>query len=129
MSRYDEEFAESTVAPPSSLVYFTVGLVAGAAIALLVAPATGRDTRANLKRGSNTLKQKTRQLAGDVRTMSRDTWNQQSARVSNAVQEGFSQASTLGEQLGDALEEGKAAYRDVKSRAQSFVNKERSESA
>jgi len=129
MSRYDEEFAESTVAPPSSLVYFTVGLVAGAAIALLVAPATGRDTRANLKRGSNTLKQKTRQLAGDVRTMSRDTWNQQSARVSNVVQEGFSQASTLGEQLGDALEEGKAAYRDVKSRAQSFVNKERSESA
>ena len=129
MSRYDEEFAESTVAPSSSLVYFTVGLVAGAAIALLVAPATGRDTRANLKRGSNTIKQKTRQLAGDVRTMSRDTWNQQSARVSNAVQEGFSQASTLGEQLGDALEEGKAAYRDVKSRAQSFVNKERSESA
>jgi len=129
MSRYDEEFAESTVAPSSSLVYFTVGLVAGAAIALLVAPATGRDTRANLKRGSNTIKQKTRQLAGDVRTMSRDTWNQQSARVSNAVQEGYSQASALGEQLGDALEEGKAAYRDVKSRAQSFVNKERSESA
>jgi gas vesicle protein len=129
MSRYDEEFAESTMAPQTSLVYFAVGLVAGAAIALLVAPATGRDTRANLKRSTDTLKQKTRQLAGDVRTMSRDTWNEQSARVSNAVQEGYSQASQLGEQLGDALEQGKAAYRDAKGRAQSFVNRERSESA
>jgi gas vesicle protein len=129
MSRYDDEFGDSTVAPPSSLVYFTVGLVAGAAIALLVAPATGRDTRANLKRGTATLKQKTRQLADDVRTRGRDTWNEQSARVNNAVQQGYSQASALGEQLGEALEEGKAAYRDVRNRAQSFMERDRSETA
>jgi gas vesicle protein len=129
MSRYDEEFADSTMAPPSSLVFFTVGLVAGAAIALLVAPATGRDTRANLKRGTDTLKQKTRQLADDVRTRGRDVWNEQSTRVSNAVQEGYSQASALGEQLGDALQEGKAAYRDVRNRAQSFVDRDRTETA
>jgi gas vesicle protein len=129
MSRYDEEFADSTMAPPSSLVLFTVGLVAGAAIALLVAPATGRDTRANLKRGTDTLKQKTRQLADDVRTRGRDVWNEQSNRVSNAVQEGYSQASALGDQLGEALQEGKAAYRDVRNRAESFVNRDRTETA
>jgi gas vesicle protein len=129
MSRYDEEFAVSTVAPATSLVYFTVGLVAGAAIALLVAPATGRDTRANLKRSTDTLKQKTRQLADDVRTRGRDTWNEQSARVSGAVQEGYNQASALGEQFGEALEQGKSAYRDVKSRAQTLVKDVRSESA
>jgi gas vesicle protein len=129
MSRYDEEYAESTVAPATSLVYFTVGLVAGAAIALLVAPATGRDTRANLKRSTDTLKQKTRQLADDVRTRGRETWNEQSARVGGAVQQGYNQASALGEQLGDALEQGKAAYRDVKSRAQTLVKDVRSESA
>jgi gas vesicle protein len=122
MSRYDEEFGDSTMAPQSSLVFFTVGLVAGAAIALLVAPATGRDTRANLKRGTDTLKQKTRQLADDVRTRGRDVWNEQSTRVGNAVQQGYSQASALGEQLGDALEQGKATYRDVKNRAQGYVN-------
>ena len=120
---------DSTVPPATPLVYFTVGLVAGAAIALLVAPATGRDTRANLKRGSDSLKQKTRQLADDVRTRGRDAWNEQSARVSNAVQQGYNQASALGEQLGEAVEQGKAAYRDVKGRAQSVVNNARSESA
>lgn len=129
MSRYDEEFADSTIAAPSPLVYFTVGLVAGAAIALLVAPATGRDTRANLKRGTDTLKQKTRQLADEARTRGRDVWNEQSARVSSAVQQGYSQASALGEQLGDALQEGKAAYRDVRNRAQTFMDRERSETA
>jgi gas vesicle protein len=63
MSRYDEEFAVSTVAPASSLVYFTVGLVAGAAIALLVAPATGRRIRHRAEDGSRCRRD------GDARTL------------------------------------------------------------
>ena len=39
------------------------------------------------------------------------------------------ETDALGEQLGEALEQGKASYRDVKGRPQSIVNDVRSESA
>jgi len=88
---------------------FACGAVAGAALALMFAPASGRDTRSFLQ-------QRSRRLADDVSDRSRELWNQQRENLSNAIEQGRERAAALGSQISAAVEQGRAGYREAKQR-------------
>ena len=81
-----------------------LGATVGAAIALIMAPATGRDTRAFLKRRGN-------ELSHDAMERGRDVWRSQSDRVKSAVASGLDRA---GDAVNYARERGESAYRDAR---------------
>jgi gas vesicle protein len=81
-----------------------LGATVGAAIALIMAPATGRDTREYLKRRGN-------ELGHDAMERGRDAWRSQSERVKSAVSSGLDRA---GEAMHYARERGESAYRDAR---------------
>jgi gas vesicle protein len=83
---------------------FVIGAAVGAAAALILAPANGRDTRAFLKRRSN-------ELGRDAVERGRDTWRSQSERVKSAVATGWDRA---GEAVNHMREHGEAAYREAR---------------
>ena len=85
----------------SSLMLFVAGTAVGAATALIIAPANGRDARAYLRKQG-------RKVAHDVRT--------QSDRLASAVRAGREQLmSAVKERVDTAVGQGKAAYDAAKS--------------
>ena len=84
----------------SAFFTFVCGAIAGAAVALMFAPGTGRDTRAFLTQRGRRVAEKGRQLL-----------NEHGAAVSDAIERGRGQAFAFGERLGQAVEQGKAGYR------------------
>lgn len=87
-----------------SLSVFVIGAAIGAAAALIFAPASGRDTRAYLKRRGN-------ELGHDAVERGRETWRSQSERVKSAVASGWEKASDA---IDRARDEGKAAYEEAR---------------
>ena len=81
-----------------------LGATVGAAIALIMAPASGSDTRAYLKRRGN-------ELGRDAMERGRETWRSQSDRVKSAVASGLDRA---GSAVNYARERGEAAYREAR---------------
>jgi gas vesicle protein len=78
----------------SILLAFVLGAVSGAAVALLYAPATGRETRDYL---------------GDRAREGRDRASEAAARASQMVQQGR-------ETLSTAIEKGREAYEQARAR-------------
>jgi len=113
MNTYSETYDSNDSAGTWSA--FVIGAAVGAAAALILAPATGRDTRAYLKRRGNELghdaMERGRELSRDAMERGRDTWRSQSDRVKSAVSEGMDRA---GSALNNAREQGEAAYRQAK---------------
>jgi gas vesicle protein len=99
---------------------FVIGAAVGAAAALILAPATGRDTRAYLRRRGNELghdaMERGRELGREAMEHGRETLRTQSERVKSAVATGWERA---GNAISHAREEGEAAYRDAKESFQS----------
>jgi gas vesicle protein len=91
-----------------ALSAFVVGAAIGAAAALMLAPASGRDTRAYLKRRGN-------ELGRDYVERGRDAWREQSARVKSAIATGWERGR---EAVNQAREHGAAAYREVRESRQ-----------
>jgi gas vesicle protein len=91
----------------SMLPTFLVGALAGAAVALLFAPASGRNSRAWLKDGARRL---------------RDDAEHQVDRAQGAIEDGKS--SVL-----DAMATGKSVLRDTVAAARDGYNKSREESS
>jgi gas vesicle protein len=81
-----------------------LGATIGAAVALIMAPASGRDTRAYLKRRGN-------ELGHDAMERGREVWRSQSERMKSAVASGWDRA---GDAMQYARERGQAAYRDAR---------------
>lgn len=90
-----------------SLMSFACGALTGAALALMFAPATGRETRSFVQ-------DRSRRLADDVADRSRQVWKQQRENVSSAIQQGREAAGALGDRISEAVEQGKAGYREAK---------------
>ena len=87
-----------------SLSVFVIGAAIGAAAALIFAPASGRDTRAYLRRRGN-------ELGQDAVERGRETWRSQSERVKSAVASGWDKASDA---INRARDEGKAAIEEAR---------------
>src|SRR6185436_9587589 len=69
----------------SGALMFIAGAVVGAAAALILAPATGRDTRAFLNRRG-------REFADDVANRGKKLWDEHGDRISSAVRRGYDTA-------------------------------------
>jgi gas vesicle protein len=69
----------------SGIMLFIAGAVVGAAAALILAPATGRDTRAFINRRG-------KELADDVSTRGKKLWDEHGDRITGAVRRGYEQA-------------------------------------
>lgn len=82
-----------------------LGVALGAALALIVAPASGRDTRAYLKRRGN-------ELGRDAMERGKQAWRSQSGRMKSAIATGWDRA---GNAAHYARERGEAAYREARA--------------
>jgi gas vesicle protein len=91
-----------------SLSAFVVGAAIGAAAALILAPASGRDTRAYLKRRGN-------EFGRGAMQRGRETWREQSERVKSAIATGWDRAESA---MHQAREHGEEAYREAKESRQ-----------
>jgi gas vesicle protein len=69
----------------SSVMLFIAGAVVGAAAALILAPATGRDTRAFLGRRS-------KEMADEVANRGKKLWDEHGDRITSAVRKGYDSA-------------------------------------
>ena len=69
----------------SGALLFIAGAVVGAAAALILAPAAGRDTRAFLNRRG-------KELADDVANRGKKLWDEHGDRITGAVRRGYEQA-------------------------------------
>jgi gas vesicle protein len=105
---------------------FVIGAAVGAAAALILAPASGRDTRAYLRRRGDELgheamergrelgrdaMERGRELSRDAMEVGRESLRTQSERVKSAVASGWERA---GNAISNAREEGEAAYREAR---------------
>ena len=113
MNTYGESF-DSNYAP-GTWSAFVIGAAIGAAAALILAPTSGRDTRAYLRRRGNELghdaMERGRELSRDAMEVGRETLRTQSERVKSAVAAGWDRA---GNAISHAREEGEAAYREAR---------------
>jgi len=82
----------------ASFLLFSAGALVGAAAALVLAPANGRDTRAYIG-------ERSRALAGTVALRGRQVWSEHGERVAEAVREGYAHAAVrLAKLANGALE-------------------------
>ena len=81
-----------------------IGATVGAAVALIMAPSSGRDTRDYLKRRGN-------ELGHDAMERGREVWRNQSEKMKSAVASGWDRA---GNAISNAREHGEAAYREAR---------------
>ncbi len=113
MNTYSETYDPNY--SPGTWSAFVIGAAIGAAAALILAPASGRDTRAYLRRRGNELghdaMERGRELSRDAVEMGRETLRTQSERVKSAVSAGWERA---GNAISNAREEGEAAYREAR---------------
>src|SRR5688572_6529629 len=87
---------ESFESNGGAITAFVAGAAIGALAALILAPSTGRDTRAFLRRRGN-------ELGREAVERGREVWRQQSERASTAVQQGWERA---GSAINQAREQG-----------------------
>jgi gas vesicle protein len=107
MNTYSEgmDSERNAVGPVAAFVCgAALGATVGAAIALIMAPSSGRDTRAYLTRRGN-------ELGQDVLERGREVLRNQSERVKSAVASGWERA---GSAMHHARERGEAAYREAR---------------
>ena len=86
----------------AGVMMFIAGAVVGAAAALILAPATGRDTRAFLNRRG-------REFADDVAEKGKKLWDEHGDRITGAVRRGYEQAkNTATDAVNGASDTGQA---------------------
>ena len=84
----------------TGIMLFAIGACVGAAVALMLAPAAGTDTRAYLNRRG-------RKLADEVAEQGKKLWNEHGERVVSAVQQGYERAAgAVSERVNGATDTG-----------------------
>jgi gas vesicle protein len=89
----------------SMFLSFLLGGIVGAAVALLLAPESGRDTRHKIKEFTGDMKDKVRDYAGDVK-----------GRVSTTIEKGKDLYEEKKSTITKAVEAGREAYDKEKER-------------
>lgn len=99
-----------------NFLYFLIGSFVGASVALLMAPKPGKETRdmigAKAREGADYLTSKSREVADIMGKTGRNLQNQ----ATDIVDKGVEVINRQKEQLGAAIEAGKTAYREEKSK-------------
>ena len=99
--RYEERDYEA--GPGSWFLSFLVGGLIGAAVALLVAPKSGRETRDQIK-----------DLAQDAREKAEDYYDQARDKVSTAMQKGAEVLQQKKAGVESAIAQGKGAFKKAR---------------
>jgi gas vesicle protein len=95
--------------------WFALGLLSGAAVALLTSPMTGSDNRQMLRRRMR----QAADAAGGVVEEGGSFIEGQRHRVNDMVERGRAQVQAFGSRVNEAFEQGKSAYRDTKDQVRS----------
>ncbi|HEY3131809.1 MAG TPA: YtxH domain-containing protein [Acidobacteriota bacterium] len=99
-----------------NFLYFLIGSFVGASVALLMAPKSGKETRdmigTKAREGADYLTTKSREVVDVVGTKSRNLQSQ----ANELVDRGVEVINRQKDQLAAAIEAGKSAYRDEKSK-------------
>jgi gas vesicle protein len=106
--RYENSQDDGTYAA-DTLLTFAIGAAAGAALALMFAPGSGRETRSMLAERSRRAADRAREMAEKGRHMA----TEQGATVSSAIERGREKAMAFAGRVGEAVEQGKSSYRDA----------------
>jgi gas vesicle protein len=86
----------------SGMMLFIAGAVVGAAAALILAPATGSDTRAFINRRG-------REFADDVANRGKKLWDEHGERITSAVRKGYDSArGAANESVNGTADSGQA---------------------
>lgn len=99
---YENSGTQDSSGTGSMLLMFCAGALAGAAAALVLAPASGREIR-------ETIGRRGREFADDVVEKGKQVWNEQGERVASAVKQGYEQAtSAMADKASGMTDSGKA---------------------
>lgn len=102
---------ERPVETGDTIMMFIAGMAAGAALALMFAPTSGRQTREFLAQRSRRMAEKGRELV-----------NEHGHDVAEAVEYGRAKASAVADRVSQAVERGKGTYRDALRRGQAAAD-------
>jgi gas vesicle protein len=114
MSRYQDR--DSDVA--ARLTYFIVGATVGAVVALLFAPKSGRELREDLADATRKGVDRARETGSQISAKAGEYYDTASARASELAQSARDAVTNRGERVSAAIEAGKRAYREEKSRTE-----------
>lgn len=115
MSRYDEDFDEEdgpyVVIERSGggIGTFLLGAAIGAGLALLLAPKSGAETRADIRRRARRVSDAASRVAGDVSEKVTDTFHDARRRVEEQIDSAREAIAAKRDQVRDAMDAGRAA--------------------
>jgi gas vesicle protein len=95
----------------SALGPFLAGLAMGAGLALLFAPQTGAETRAQLARGARKVRRAAGNAAEDMMDTAEDTWRSAKSKVEARLESVRDTVAEKGRQAKGALDTGRGAAR------------------
>ena len=105
------------------LTYFAIGATIGAVVALLFAPKSGRELRADIadatRKGVDTAREKAGEYYETSRERATEFYSTASSRAGELAGTAREAVTRRGETLSAAIEAGKRAYSDEKRRTQS----------
>lgn len=103
------------------LTCFVVGAAVGAAVALLFAPKAGRELREDLADATRKGVDRARETGSQLTTKAGEYYDAASERAGELAAGARELAARRGETLSAAIEAGRQAYREEKSRTESSV--------
>lgn len=101
------------------ITYFAIGACAGAIVALLFAPKSGRELREDLADVTRKGVDQARETGAQLTSKAGEYYDAASARAGELASGAREAASRRGERFSAAVEAGRQAYRDEKRRTES----------
>jgi gas vesicle protein len=93
---------------------FIIGLALGAGIALLLAPASGEETRRGIARRARRAQEAAHDFVGDMSGTVADKFNEVRATVEERIEATFEAVDARKRQVSNAVEAGRAAARQTR---------------
>jgi gas vesicle protein len=116
MSRYDEDFDEEDGryvvierGGGNGIGTFLLGAAIGAGLALLFAPKSGAETRADIRRRARGARDAASRVAGDVTEKVSDTFQDARRKVEEQIDHAREAIQSKRDQVRDAMDAGRAA--------------------
>jgi gas vesicle protein len=106
---------ESEARAMSNATWFALGLIGGAAVALLASPRSGRENRQVLRRRAREVADS---VADSVSQQGGAFVEQQTQRVNEVLDRGKAEVQAFGSRVTEALDKGKSAYRAAATNSQ-----------
>ena len=100
---------------------FALGAMVGAAVALLLAPKSGRELREDIADATRKGVDRARETGTQLGARAGEVYESAASRAGELAQSAREVATRRGEHLSAAIEAGKQAYRDEKRRTESSV--------